>query len=101
MTAPTKRNAGIAPGGFGKAQVHRHRTEQRGQAQRAADDAFALPRRYHAIAVRPDGRRTIMCSSSDRSEVEAFVTAHRPFALSAGADLTVESDEMRVVGAPR
>jgi hypothetical protein len=88
----------MAPGGFGKAQVHRHRTEQHRQAQRAAEDVFALSRkRYLAVAAKPNGQRTIMLVSSNLSEVEAFVAKHRPFAIAAGGNLTVEVDEMVVV----
>jgi hypothetical protein len=58
-------------------------------------------RRFLAVAAKPNGQRTIMCSSRDRGEVEAFVAKHRPFAVAAGGGLTVEVDDMVVVEARR
>jgi hypothetical protein len=54
-------------------------------------------RRYFAVASKPSGQRTIMCSSRSLSEVEAFVAKHRPFAVAAGGSLAIEVDEMVVV----
>ena len=48
--------------------------------------------RYRVVVIRPDGRRSILLSSRDRAEAEAWARQHRAFARAAGGDVVVERD---------
>ena len=108
MTGPpssTKRNAGRAPGDFGIATTHsdtQHRTASTAVAQR--DAVFgATPSRFHVIATRAEGRRTVVFVSSSGAEAQAAADAHQRFALATGANvsISVEQDALHVVGVRR